>query len=216
MRRAIPVLLSAALAAFALTPAALASSSIVPGRPPGIGASSWVPIGNDFGAVIERSTPDRNAHSQQSALGYFVIWREGHWLRLDSLAQVPPLRGPPRGASTRLSMGRNLAFVIQLELPAQPMRGRNPAASALGYFAVKRGAHWLRLNPIAQDALFRGPLTKRSTPDWLPISNGLRFVIEQQMPQRYVARQGPGQVQSVLGYFVGKRGGRWIRLDSIA
>ena len=55
-------------------------------------------------------------------------------------------------------------------------------------------------------------MRSRSASAWVPISESLRFVIEQQMPERYAS----GQLPSVLGYFVGKRAGRWVRLGSIA
>jgi hypothetical protein len=217
MRRALPVFLSAALAALSLTPAARALGSPPHSRPPGIAASDWVPIGNDLAAVIGQQAPDligrrSYAGAQPLVLGYFVAWRGGHWLRLDSLAQQPMSRSAPGAASARISIGGNLAFVIERQLPGQPMRGQPPTSSALGYFVVRRDDYWMRLQPIAEGALFRGPLTSQSISNWVPINRGLRFIVEQQMPQRHAA----GQLPSVLGYFVAKHDGRWLRLGSIA
>jgi hypothetical protein len=219
MKRAPPVLLSVTLFALTLTPTVRAIGSPAHSRPPGIAASAWVPISHDLAAVIEQMTPDpvqvpgiKRLPAKPSALGYFVAWRGDHWLRLDSLLQQSILRRSPTATSTWMSINKNLAFAIERRIPGQPMGGQPPTPSVLGYFVVRRGGHWLRLWPIAAAALFRGPLTSRSTPDWIRVDKSLRFVIEQQMPQRYV----PGQLPSVLGYFVGKRDGRWIRLGSIA
>jgi hypothetical protein len=183
-------------------------------RPPGIAASAWVPITNDLAAVVERPAPTLYAGNRQvpSAQGYFVLWREGHWLRLDSLLLQPPMRRSPPVASERMSISGNLAFVIERQAPGQLIRGELPAKSAHGYFVIKRGGHWLRLSPVPQDALFRGPLRRDPNPKWIAVTRNLRFVIEQQMPQRHVS----GQLPSVLGYFMAKRGSQWLRLGSIA
>jgi hypothetical protein len=215
MTRATPVLLSVALVALTAIPTVRALGSTVHSRPPGIAPSAWVPITDNLGVVVEPQIRQLSASARDRqfpvAGGYFVIERDGSWLRLDSLSQQPMSRRPTTAASSWLSFNRNLAFVIKQELPGQPMRGQEPTPSALGYFVVKRNAHWLRLQPIAQNALFRGPLGSRTKSDWVPVSNSLRFVIEQKMPQRYVS----GQLPSVLGYFIGKRGGHWLRLGSI-
>lgn len=218
MKRALPVFLSVALIVLTVTPTALALGSPAHRRPPGIAASAWIPISNDLAAVIEQRAPDPTlvpgihyAHGQPLALGYFLVWRNGRWLRLDSLLQQPMSRRPPSVASTRMLIDRTLGFVIERQMPAQPLRAQ-PEPSALGYFVIKRSGHWLGLQPMAAGALYRGPLTSRSQCNWVPITKSLRFVIEQQMPQRYVA----GQLPSVLGYFMGRLGGRWLRLGSIA
>ena len=220
MTRATPVFVSVALVLLTIIPGARALGSPAHSRPPGIAAAAWVPISHDLAAVIEQVTPDpvqvpgikQLPGGLPSALGYFVAWRGDHWLRLDSLLQQSLPRRSPTGASAWMSINKNLAFAIERRIPGQSMGGQPPTPSALGYFMVRRGGHWLRLWPIAAAALFRGPLTSRSTPDWVPVGKSLRFVIEQQMPERYA----PGQLPSVLGYFVGKRDGHWLRLGSIA
>jgi len=220
MRRTIPVFLLVALAALYLTPAAKALGSAPHDRPAGIEASAWVPINRDLAAVVEDPPQDLAARNRQlpSALGYLAVWRNGRWLRLDSLLLQPPsLRSPPM-ASVWMPIDRNLAFVIERQSSAQPMRGEAAVQSALGYFVVKRGGQWLRLDPVAQAALFSGPLRARPTGNWnwVPVGKSLRFVIEQQPGERYVAPNEDGQLPSVLGYFMGKRGNRWLRLGSIA
>jgi hypothetical protein len=214
MKRAMPSFRWAALAALVFVPAAHASASRT-SLPPGVSVSSWVPITHDFGAVVERRMPAPYSGSQPllSALGYFVVWRAGHWLRLDSLLlQSTALRSPP-AASKRIIIDGNLRFVVEQHMPGQPMRDQPATPSALGYFIVKRRDQWVRLAPDPQGALYRGPLRPPSTSDWVPISKRLRFVIEQRTPERDA---GPGQLPSVLGYFICKRGGRWLRLGSIA
>lgn len=216
MKRAMPVSILATLAALTIMPATRADGSSTPGRPPDIAAASWVPITQGLGAVIEQPLPDRYAdgHPLPSALGYFVVWRDGHWMRLDSLLLQPmALRSPPT-ASKWISIDRKLRFVIERQTSGQLMRGQSPTPSALGYFLIRRGDQWLRLSPDPQGALYRGPLRPPAAASTsLPISESLRFVIEQQTPGRYVP---PGQVPSVLGYFVGKHEGHWLRLGSIA
>lgn len=215
MKRAIPVFLFAALAALILVPAARAYGSATHSRPAGISASAWVPISNDLGAVVEQQPPNPHPRDQRipSALGYFVAWHDGQWLRLDSLLlQSPTLRSQP-ASSVWLSIDRNLAFVIGQQMPAQPLRGEEAAESALGYFVIRRSGQWLRLDPIAQAALFRGPA--QSARYWLPVDRNLRFVIEHQAGKSYVVPLGGGQLPSALGYFMCKRGGHWLRLDSI-
>ena len=216
MKRAMPVSVLAALTALVLVPAAHAASPSGPGRPPGIAAaSSWVPITHDLGVVVEQRLPDRysGGRALPSALGYFVVWRNGHWLRLDSLVfHSMALRSAP-AQSGRISIARNLSFVIEQESSGQPMRQEPPTPVVTGYFAIRRGGGWLRLQPDAQGALYRGPLRPPTTSHWIPIGGKLRFVIEQQMPERDV---GPEQSPCVLGYFMGKRDGRWLRLRSSA
>ncbi|HVS78082.1 MAG TPA: hypothetical protein VHE11_14180 [Steroidobacteraceae bacterium] len=215
MKRAMPSFPWAALAALAFVAAAHAAGASRANPPPGVAASSWVPITHDFGAVVERRMPDAYATGQPlaSALGYFVVRRAGHWLRLDSLLlQSRALRSPP-AASQRIVIDGNLRFVVERQMPGQPMRAQPAMPSALGYFMVKHRDQWLRLVPDPQGALYRGPLRPPSTSDWVPIGKTLRFVIEQQTPERDA---GPAQLPSVLGYFVGKHGGRWLRLGSIA
>lgn len=218
MRLGLSAFLSVALAAITLMPAPRAFGSAAHSRPPGITPSAWVPISTDFAAVVERPTRDPYTRDRRlpSAVGYFAIWRNGRWLRLDSLLQQPPMRRRLPMASTWMSIDRNLAFVIEQQRPAQALPGGQPVRSALGYFVIKRSGHWLRLDPLAQTALFRGPLRKPSTRDWMPVGAGLRFVIEQRMGESYVVPHGRGQLQSVLGYFMVMRGGQWLRLDSIA
>jgi len=221
MARATPVFLSVALFTLTVIPGTPALGSPAHSRPPGIAASAWVPISHDLAAVLEQATPRRvplpgidHARGRRlpSAPGYFVVWRGGHWLRLDSLVQQSMPHSSPAGASAWMPIDRNLAFVIERQTPGQPMRGQLRTPSALGYFVIKRSGQWLRLWPTAEAALYRGPLTRPLSSHWVPIGNSLRFVIEQQMPERYA----PGPLPSVLGYFMGHRGGHWIRLDSIA
>jgi hypothetical protein len=214
MKRAMPVFLLAALTALVFVPAAPAAGTSRASPPPGVAASSWVPITHGFGAVVERrmSDPYSGSRPLPSALGYFVVWRADHWLRLDSLLlQSRALRSPP--ASKGIIIDGNLRFVVERQMPGQPMRDQPATPSALGYFVVKHRDQWLRLVPDPQGALYRGPLRAPSTSDWVPISKSLRFVIEQQTPER---NAGPGQLPSVLGYFIGKHGGGWLRLSSIA
>jgi hypothetical protein len=216
MKRAMPVYLLAALATLTYMPAARAVGVSAPSRPPGVTASSWIPITQRFGAVIEQPMADRFSGGQPlpSALGYFVVRRDGHWLRLDSLLlQSMALRSPP-AASKWISIDRRLRFVIERQTSGQLMRAQSAAPSALGYFIIRRGGQWLRLSPDPQGALYRGPLRPPAAASTsLPISESLRFVIEQQTPARYVP---PGKVPSVLGYFVSKHEGHWVRLGSIA
>lgn len=219
MKRMMPVFLSVALVALASVPAPQAFGSPAHPRPAEIAPSDWVPIRDDLAAVVGQLAGDpiavpgsNSARGEPSTLGYFVAWRHGHWLRLDSLVQQPAFPRSAARPSKWLPIEKNLAFVIERQLPAQRIRGQLRTPSALGYFVIKRSGHWVRLQPIAEGALYRGPLTSRSAPAWVPISKGLRFVIEQQMPERYA----PGQLPSVLGYFVGRRAGRWVRLGSIA
>lgn len=218
MRRKTSAFLSVALAAIILMPAPRAFGSEAHSRPPGIAPSAWVPISNDFAAVVERPTRDPYTRDRRlpSAVGYFAIWRNGRWLRLDTVLQPPPVRRRPPMASVWMSIEPNLAFVIDQQRPAPALRDEEPVRSALGYFVIKRNGHWLRLNPLAQAALFRGPLRAPSTRNWMPVGTGLRFVIEQRTGERYVVPHGPGQLPSVLGYFMGKRAGHWLRLDPIA
>lgn len=215
MKRAMPVLLLAALATLAFMPAARAVGSSAPARPPGISASSWVPLTRDLGAVIEQRMPDRDSdgRSLPAALGYFVARRNGHWLRLDSLVLRPrALRSPP-AASHWIVIDRKLRFAVEGRGPGQLMQGQPPLPVALGYFAIEQSGHWLRLQPDPQGALYRGPLRPPPESDGMPIGKGLRFVIEQQAPER---EAGPGQLPSVLGYFVAEHEGRWFRLGSSA
>ena len=216
MTRAMPVPLFAALTALVFVPAAHAASPSGPGRPPGMAAaSSWVPITHDLGVVVEQRLSDRHSGGRAlpSALGYFVVWRNGHWLRLDSLLVHSMAHRSAPAQSGRISIAKNLSFVIEEESPGQPMRQEPPTPVVMGYFAIRRGGEWLRLQPDAQGALYRGPLRPPTTSHWIPVGENLRFVIEQQMPERDV---GPGQSPGVLGYFMGKRGGRWLRLRSTA
>jgi len=214
MKRAMPVYLLVALATLIFGPAAHAAASSTPSRPPGVAGASWVPITHGLGAVIEQRMPDRYADGQPlpSALGYFVVWRDGHWLRLDSLLLQPmALRSPPT-ASKWISISARLRFVIE-RTSSELMRDPSATPSALGYFAIRRGGRWLRLSPDPQGALYRGPLRPPATSTSLSISDGLRFVIEQQAPERYGS---PGELPSVLGYFMSKHDGHWLRLGSIA
>ncbi|HEX5459784.1 MAG TPA: hypothetical protein VFX20_07415 [Steroidobacteraceae bacterium] len=215
MKRAMPVFVFAALTALALPAAARASSTPAPARPPGVTTASWVPIAHGFGAVVERRVPDRYTGGAPvpSALGYFVLWRDDHWLRLDSLLlQSMALRSPP-AASKWIPIDGNLRFVIERQMPGQPMRDQSAGRSALGYFIIQRGGQWLRLVPDPPGALYRGPLRPPATSHWLPISGNLRFVVEHQAPERDA---GAGQLPSVLGYFVGRHDGHWLRLGSSA
>lgn len=160
--------------------------------------------------------PDRYSAGQPlpSALGYFVAWHGGHWVRLDSLLLQPKVLRSSPPASEWISVERTLRFVIARQMSGQPMRDQPLTPSALGYyFFVERNGKWLRLVPDPQGALYRGPLRQPSTSGGLSINRKLRFVIEQQTPESYV---GSGQSPSVLGYFISKPGGRWLRLDSIA
>jgi hypothetical protein len=215
MKRVLPLFLFVMMATLALMPATGAGSSSRADRPPGVAASSWVPITPGFGAVIERQLPERYSGGRPlpSSLGYFVVWRAGQWLRLDSLLiHSRVLRSPP-AASKSIALHGNLRFAVERQVTGQPMRNQPPTPAALGYFLIKRGGQWLRLAPNPQGALFRGPLRPPSTADWLPISKSLRFVVEQRTPERDA---GAGQLPSVLGYFISERDGSWIRLDSIA
>lgn len=214
MKRAMPVFLFSALTVAAVLAAARASSAPTHDRPPGVATASWIQIDHGFGAVVDRRMPDRYSDGRPlpSAQGYFVVWHDGHWLRLDSLLLHPRLLRSPTAASKWISLDRNLRFVIKRQTSGQPMRDQAATPSALGYFAIKRRGQWLRLAPDPQGALYRGPLRPNSTTDWLPISNSLRFVIEQRAPERDAATGQP----SVLGYFVGKHDGRWVRLSSAA
>jgi hypothetical protein len=214
MKRAMPVYVLAALTilAFLTTDHAGASTR---DRPPDVTASSWIPLTHGLGAVIEQPLPDRypGGQSLPSALGYFVVWRDGHWLRLDSLLlQSMALRSPP-AVSKWISLDKNLKFVIERQTSGPLMQDQSSTSSALGYFVIRRSGQWLRLSPNPQGALYRGPLRPPATSTSLPISEGLRFVIEQQTPERYAS---PGQLPSVLGYFVSKHEGHWLRLKSIA
>lgn len=215
MKRAMPTSVLAALAMLTVIPAAHAAGSSTPGRPPGVAASSWVPINHGLGAVIEQPMPDRYAGGRPlpSALGYFLVWRDGHWLRLDSLLLQPMALRSPSSASKWISIAPRLRFVIERQTSGELMRDPSGTPSALGYFAIRRGGQWLRLTPDPQGALYRGPLRPPATSTSLPISDGLRFVIEQQTPERYAS---PGELPSVLGYFMSKHDGRWLRLGSIA
>jgi hypothetical protein len=215
MKRATPVFLFAALTALAFTLAARAADPSRPVRPPGISGSSWVPITHDLGVVVEQQIPDRDSGGRglPSALGYFVVWRNSHWVRLDSLLLHSRTLQSVPAQTEWLPIARNLRFVIEQQTLGQPMRGEPPTPFALGYFAIERSGEWLQLKPDAEGALYRGPLRPGSKSNWLPIGKGLRFVIEQQMPERDV---GAGQAPSVLGYFMGKRAGNWLRLGSVA
>lgn len=215
MKRAISVFLLAALATLTFMPAARAVGSPAPGRPPGISVSSWVPLTRDLGAVIEQRTPDRYSgdRSLPAVLGYFVVRRNGRWLRLDSLVLQPrALRSPP-AASHWIVIDRKLRFAVEGRGPGQLMQGQSPLPVALGYFAIEQSGHWLRLQPDPQGALYRGPLRPPPKPDGMPIGKSLRFVIEQRAPERYAS---PGELPSVLGYFISKHDGHWLRLGSIA
>lgn len=220
MRRIVPVFVSVALAALMFTPAARALGSGAHGRPPGIAPAAWVPINHDLAAVVEEAIPDIYTRNRRlpSALGYLAVWRNGRWLRLDSLLLQPPILRSPPTAPAWMLIGRNLAFVIERQTPGQLMRGEDAAQLALGYFVVKRSGQWLRLDPVAQAALFSGPARARPTRNWnwLPVGKSLRFVIEQQSGDRHVAPNVDGQLPSVLGYFMGERGGRWLQFGSIA
>ena len=215
MKRVIPVFFCATLAALVLMPAARALDSASHRRPPGIAASAWVPLSGDLAAVVEQPPADPYARDQRlpSALGYFVAWHDDHWLRLDSLLLQPSIARNPAASSVWMGIDRNLAFVIGQRTPAQPLRGEEAGESAVGYFVIKRSGQWLRLDPVAQTALFRGPA--QSTRSWFPVDRNLRFVVEHRAGQSYVVPLGGGQLPSALGYFVGKSGGRWVRLDSI-
>lgn len=215
MKRAMRAYLLAALTLLAFLPTARAASASTPVRPPDVTASSWVPLTHGLGAVVEQPLPDRypGGQSLPSALGYFVVWRDGHWLRLDSLLLQPMALQSPPAVSKWISIDTRLRFVIERQTSGELMRDPSATPSALGYFAIRRGGQWLRLSPDPQGALYRGPLRPPATSAWLPISEGLRFVIEQQTPERYAS---PGQLPSVLGYFVSKHEGHWLRLGSIA
>ena len=215
MKRAMPIPLLAALATLTFIATAHAAGSSPPGPPPGVTASSWVPIAHGLGAVIEHSLPDRYPGGQRlpAALGYFVMWRDGHWLRLDSLLlQSMALRSAP-APSRWISIDAKLRFVVERQTSGEPMRDESATPSALGYFIIRREDRWLRLSPDPQGALYRGPLRPPATSTSLPIGSALRFVIEQQAPERYAS---PGQLPSVLGYFMSRQDGQWLRLGSSA
>jgi hypothetical protein len=201
--------------ALVVVPSAHAATQSRPDRPPGVAASSWIPVTHDFGAVVEQRLPGRYSGGQPtpSALGYFVAWRGDHWLRLDSLLLQSGTLRSPAAAAESISLAGNLKFVVERQMRGQPMRQQTTTPSAVGYFVIKRSDGWLRLAPDPQGALYRGPLRPPSTSNWLAISSGLRFVIEQQAPERDA---GAGQLPSVLGYFIAKRDGRWVRLNSTA
>lgn len=213
MKRTMPVYLLAALVALTCMPTARADGSSGSG-PPGVTASSWIPITHGLGAVIEQALPARDSGGQTmpSALGYFVVWRDGHWLRLDSLPLQPmTLRSEP-APSRWISIHAKLRFVIAQQGSGELLRDQS-TPSVLGYFIVRKGDQWLRLSPDPQGALYRGPLRPPATSTALSINDGLRFVIQQQSPERYGS---PGPLPSVLGYFVTRHEGHWLRLGSIA
>ena len=91
MARAIPLLLALAWATLPIMPA---HSADAPSRPPGVSAPAWVPISDSLGFVIQQKRPARAGEQLPAALGYFVVKRDGHWLRLDSLPAASLWRGP--------------------------------------------------------------------------------------------------------------------------
>lgn len=205
MNRATPFLL-ATLSALTVMPAAAHVSA--EGRPPGISISAWMPVTKELGFVIEKTTSDRGPQQVPSAYGYFVVPRDGRWLRLDSVPHGALFRGPETSApfGTRwVSIASNLGFVIERRLSE---RGGSPRESVLGHFEIKRGGEWLRLSLIPHGVLFRGPLTADRSD--IPLTKHLAFVIEQPAPHH-----GIEQMPSALGYFVVQRGIHRLRLDSI-
>lgn len=91
MARAIPLLVALALAALPIMPA---HSATALNWPPGVSASARVPISDSLGFVIQQKRPARAGEQLPTALGYFVVKRDGHWLRLDSLPAASLWRGP--------------------------------------------------------------------------------------------------------------------------
>lgn len=78
--------------------------SASPTRPPGIAASTWIPITDTLGFVITKDSPPLIVHDrdtgkqttlpsvdvQSSVIGYFMFLRNGRWLRLET--ELPPAR----------------------------------------------------------------------------------------------------------------------------
>ena len=59
--------------------------------PFGISASNWIPIGDKVGFVVTPGMPNQEAGVLS---GYFLVWHEDSWKRIDSAADVrfQPLR----------------------------------------------------------------------------------------------------------------------------
>lgn len=205
MNRATPLLLIA-LSALTVMPAAAYASA--QSRPAGISSSAWMPVTKNLGFVIEKTTSEPGPKQVPSAFGYFVVQRDGHWLRLDSIPHGALFRGPETSAlpGTRwVSITRNLGFVIEQRMSE---RSSDPTGSVLGHFEAKRGGQWLRLSLIPHGVLFRGPLTANRSD--VPLTKHLAFVIEQPASEHDVEK-----IPSALGYFVVQRGIHRLRLDSM-
>jgi hypothetical protein len=206
MKRVTPFFLLVALSALTAMPAATYASA--QSRPTGVSSSAWVPVTKNLGFVIEKTTLEPGPKQVTSAFGYFVVQRDGHWLRLDSIPHGALFGGPETSAlsGTRwVSITKNLGFAIERRMSE---RGSDQVGSVLGHFEVKRGGQWLRLSLIPHGVLFRGPLTANRSE--VPLAKHLIFVIEQP-----ASEHGVEQIPSALGYFVVQRGIHRIRLDSI-
>jgi hypothetical protein len=206
LAQAAAVLLSLAVASLAVTARAQQFETGF-ARPPGVAVSAWMPILPRLGFVVEQ--PASRRHGSTPARGYFMARRRGGWLRLDPIPQDARLRWPltSRPENGRVRIASHLAFVIE---PATRERGDGETSSAFGYFVLERGKHWVRLDPVAHDALFDGPLTTGGSGNAVPITANLRFVIQQLTPGQDGARLG-----SAFGYFVIQRNGRSLRLNPI-
>ena len=167
-----------------------------------------MPITQDLGFVIEH-TAAQNPGSPAPAVGYFVVKRHEGWWRLDPIPQVARLRWPLRsGRKTRwIPVTAGFGFVV--EEPTGQAR-RIPVPAAFGYFVAKRSGHGVRLDPMAQGALFDGPATASGPGTLLAITANLRFVI-----QRRTSAPGGAYLGSALGYFVVRQDGQSLRLNPI-
>jgi hypothetical protein len=117
--------------------------------------------------------------------------------------------GPPGVAATAwVPITADLGFVVE-----RSAAGRNTGETppAMGYFVVKRGSGWLRLDPVPQVARLRWPLRSRAEKRWIPIAHGFGFMVEEPAAER-----GDEQGSSVFGYFLASRGDHGMRLDPIA
>jgi hypothetical protein len=97
MTRTTRIVFSVVLLVFLAIPRAHASNTPKPApkieirvphvlSPSGVAAGSWVQISKSLGFVIERQLGAPGAGQLPIAQGYFVVKRNGHWLRLDSIA----------------------------------------------------------------------------------------------------------------------------------
>lgn len=177
-------------------------------RPPGVPQSAWIAISKTFGFAVakplpETHTPGLGNEQLPAASGYFAVRHQGHWLQLDLIGHVQPMA---RSQPARVSVSKNLHFLAVW----------TSGSTALGYFTVKRGRRWVRLVPIAPNALFRGPLTSNRDPGARrQISTNLDFIIDGQAPQRLVFPRGNNRIPSVLGNFAVRRSGTWLQLEAL-